>query len=423
MQRSRRQFMLAAGSSGLLSVLSGCASRTSGGLGHVVVVGGGFGGATTAKYLRLWSEGAIAVTLIEREGQFVSCPMSNLVIGGSKQLEDISLSYDGLRRLGVHVIRAQVTAVDAIRQKVRLETGEEIRYDRLVVSPGVDFMSDQIAGLSAAGDKAPHAWKAGAQTVLLRQQLQAMNDGGVAVLSIPKAPYRCPPGPYERACQIAHYFKTQKPASKLIVLDGNDDVTSKKALFTRVWKDDYSQHLEYRNNSLVTEVDAASGTVTLELGDTLRADVLNIIPPQRAGDIARQTGLITANNRWCGVDWRTMESTVAQGIHVLGDATLSAPLMPKSGHMANQQGKVAAAAIVELLNGRQPNPDVMMTNTCYSFVDDTRVIHVASVHRYNPEKKTMETVAGSGGLSAAPNVLECRYGWAWAQTIWADMLS
>lgn len=425
MPMNRRTFLAASGSAALTtSLLSACASRPAGGeMGHVVVVGGGYGGNTAAKYLRLWSQGKIAVTLVEPSPMFISCPMSNLVVGGSRRLEEISVSYDGLRKLGVRVVQASVTALDADKRKVRLDTGEEITWDRCIVSPGIAFMNDQVAGLDAAGDVAPHAWKAGAQTVLLRKQLEAMPDGGVVAISMPKAPYRCPPGPYERLCQIGHYLKTNKPKSKVILLDGNEDVQSKKGLFTKVWKEMYPGIVEYRNNNLVTEIDVANRTLVTELGDRIKADVLNVIPPQRAGEIARSSGLITANNRWCGVDWQTMESVAVKNVHVLGDATLSAPAMPKSGHMANQHAKVAAAAIVEIQSSRAPIADPMMANTCYSYVDDKLVVHVASVHRYDAEKKTMVAVTGAGGLSKVPNALEGSYAWGWAQTIWADMLT
>jgi NADPH-dependent 2,4-dienoyl-CoA reductase/sulfur reductase-like enzyme len=193
-------------------------------------------------------------------------------------------------------------------------------------------------------------------------------------------------------------------------------------LFLKAFNETYKGIIEYRANANVVEVDAANRVAMTEVGDRIRADVLNIVPPQRAGDIAQRAGLVNANNRWCQVDWVTMESTAASGIHVLGDATLSAPLMPKSGHMANQHGKAAAAAIVESFNGRAPQP-LMMANTCYSFVDDKSVVHVASVHRYVAEKKTMETVQGSGGLSAEANLLEGVYANSWAQTIWRDMLT
>ncbi len=252
-----------------------------------------------------------------------------------------------------------------------------------------------------------------------------MKDGGVVVMSIPLAPYRCPPGPYERACQIAWYLKTSKPKSKLIVLDANPDYVSKKPLFSRVFAEDYKGIVDYRVASPVTEIDLKTGTLVTEIGDKVRGDVVNFIPPQRAANIARDAGLITTNNRWCEVDWTTIESVKVKGVHVLGDATLSAPAMPKSGHMANQHGKAAAAAIVELLNGRAVTPP-MMANTCYSFIDDKNAVHVASVHRWVAEKKTLEPVAGAGGISSqdrASWALEGAFASAWAQTIWADMLA
>jgi NADPH-dependent 2,4-dienoyl-CoA reductase/sulfur reductase-like enzyme len=221
---------------------------------------------------------------------------------------------------------------------------------------------------------------------------------------------------------VAHYFKTSKPKSKVLILDGNADITSKAGLFRKAFTEQYGGIIEYRNNSLVTELDAQGKTVTLEIGDKVKGDVLNIVPQMRAGDIARDAGLITANNRWCEVDWLTTESIKVKGVYVLGDATLSAPGMPKSGHMANQHGKTAAAAIIEQVHGRAPVPP-MMANTCYSYVDDKKVVHVASVHRYVAEKKTMEVVPGSGGLSSAANELEGIYAWQWAQNIWADMLA
>jgi sulfite dehydrogenase len=257
--------------------------------------------------------------------------------------------------------------------------------------------------------------------VALRKQLEAMPDGGVYALSIPPAPYRCPPGPYERACQVASYFQKAKPRSKVLVLDANDKIVSKTALFEKIFKDMYGGILEYRANSRLTDVDVATKTARLEVED-VRADVLNIVPPQRAADIARQTGLITANNRWCEVHWLTMESKAQPNIHVLGDAIQSAPMMPKSGHMANQHAKLAAAAILNVLGGREPNPTPVVTNTCYSFVDASKVIHITSVHQYNAEKKLLEPVPGSGGVSKEANEQEGRYAFSWAQNIWTDML-
>ena len=425
----RRQFIRAgsaASAATALGLTAGCASTGSAAGAKVVVVGGGYGGATAAKYIRMWSEGRIEVTLVEPNDSFVSCPLSNLVLGGSKQMADITTPYDNLtRRHGVKIARDRATAIDADKRQVRLAGGQTLAYDRLVLSPGVDFMWDALPGMKKAGaqDRVLHAWKAGPQTLALRKQLEAMPDGGVYAISIPLAPYRCPPGPYERACQVAHYFSQAKPKSKVLILDGNDDVTSKGPLFKKAWADRYKGIIEYRPKHSTVDVDTATNTLKFDFNDDVKAQVLNVIPPQRAGDIAHNAGLTTANRRWCEVDWLTMESTAAKNIHILGDALQIAPQMPKSGHMANQHGKVAAAAIVALLSGRAPNALPIYNNTCYSFVSDTDVVHVASVHRYDAEKKTMLTVQGSGGVSAAASELEGRYGMAWARNIWADTLA
>jgi sulfite dehydrogenase len=403
--------------------LAGCASAPSSGpsIGRVVIVGGGFGGSTAARYLKLWG-GNVDVTLVERNPNFISCPISNLVIGGHKQMADITRGYDGLRALGVKVVQGDVTAIDAAGKKVRLAGGGELAYDRLIVSPGIDFMTDGIGGLASAlaTDQVTHSWKAGPQTVMLRKQLEAMPDGGVFALSIPKVPYRCPPGPYERACMVASYFKTAKPRSKVLVLDANPEIQSKKALFEKAFKDHYTGIVEYRANNELKEVQGT--TAKLEFDD-VKATVLNVIPPQRAGDIARSAGLVNMNDRWVGVNWLTMESTARPFIHVLGDATFPAPAMPKSGHMANQHAKVAAAAVIQLLKGEAVNATPVVMNTCYSFVTARDVVHVASVHQYDDKDKTFKTVPGSGGVSAAANQVEGRYALAWADNIWADMLA
>ena len=421
---SRRDLMKLAAAGATLSSLAACATM-GGSKGKVVVIGGGWGGTTAAKYLRLWSEGSIDVTLVEPNRQFVSCPISNLVLGGSKKIEDLTMRYDGLGRHGVNVVHDTVTAIEADRKQVRLASGGTLPYDRLVVSPGIEFMYERVKGMTAAdAEMIPHAWKAGAQTTLLRRQLEAMADGGTVVVSVPLAPYRCPPGPYERTCQIAHQLKRRKPKSKLIVLDANPDVTSKGPLFKRAWKEDYAGIVDYQGNMAVTEVDVSGKRFITNLGDTIKGYVLNFIPQQRAANLARDAGLITANDRWCEVNWLTLESIKVPNVHVLGDSTLSAPAMPKSGHMANQHSKAVAAAIVELMNGRAPVPP-MMANTCYSFVDDTNAIHVAGVHRWDAEKKTMLAVAGAGGVSGQDRTqwaLEGQYAWGWAQTVWADML-
>ena len=415
---NRRHFLKLAGA---VSV-AGCASPSSPSKARVVVVGAGFGGATAAKHIRMWDP-AIDVVLVERESAFVSCPISNLVLSGHSKIADISRGYEGLRKYGVQVVRDEVTAIDAGKKSVRLGRGGDLSYERLVVSPGVDFNFGEVQGYEAAmqAGRVLHAWKAGPQTVALRQQLEQMRDGGVYILSIPMAPYRCPPGPYERASMVAAYFKEAKPRSKVLVLDANPDVTSKAGLFKRAWSDLYPGIIEYRGNSRAVAVDGNARSVRLELED-VKGDVLNVVPPHRAADIAQKSGLITTNNRWCDVDWRTMESKAVKGIHVLGDATLSAPAMPKSASMANNHAKIAAASIVELLNGRNPQP-LKIINTCYSFVGPKEAIRVSSVHEWEPNQGTLVAVKGSGGVSAARSEAEATYAWNWARTIWADSLA
>jgi sulfide dehydrogenase [flavocytochrome c] flavoprotein subunit len=424
---SRRRVVQALGAGSALGMLGACASYgpqiSSKKLGRILVVGAGYGGATAAKYLKHWGGPGMEVVLIDRTPAFVSCPLSNLVIGGSRTIAEQTVGYDGLRALGITVLVDEVDRIDTAKKKVSLKKIADQSYDRIVVSPGVDFNFGAIKGLDEQAQKTVlHAWKAGQQTVDLRRQLEAMPDGGTYLLSIPQAPYRCPPGPYERVCQVAHYFKTRKPRSKIIVLDANEKITSKGALFSKAWNDLYKGIIDYRPSNKVVEVDARSRTVTTEFGDRIRADVLNVIAPQEAGLIARKAGLVNANNRWCTVDWLTLESTAAKDVHVLGDSTLSAPAMPKSGHMANQHGKAVAAAIVEMMNGRAPQPS-MMANTCYSFVDDTNVVHVASVHQYDAAKKTIVAIKGAGGLSPSANALEGAYAKAWAANIWKDMFA
>jgi NADPH-dependent 2,4-dienoyl-CoA reductase/sulfur reductase-like enzyme len=282
-----------------------------------------------------------------------------------------------------------------------------------------------MPGLAKPGaqDKVLHAWKAGEQTVALRKQLEAMPDGGAYVLSIPLAPYRCPPGPYERACLVASYLQKAKPKSKVIILDANDDVISKPALFKKAWADRYKGIIEYRNKSKVVDVDAATNTAKMEFGDDVKAAVLNVLPDMRAGDLAVKAGLATSNKRWCDVDYLTFESKAMKNVHVLGDALQIAPAMPKSGHMANQHGKTCAAAVINLLAGKPPLGMPIYANTCYSFVSDEDVVHVSSVHRWDPEKKTMMPVAGAGGVSVAASELEGRYAHAWSRNIWADTLA
>lgn len=425
MTQNRRAFVKGVGAAALAGVLPACAVRSPlAARGHVVVVGGGFGGATAARYLRLWSGGSVEVTLVEANAEFVSCPLSNLVLAGERKLADLTLTYDGLRRRGVRVVRDTAIAIDAAQRSVALHGGERIGYDRLLLAPGIDFIYEDLPGLQAADARnvVLHAWKAGAQTLALRRQLEAMPDGGVFAISIPKAPYRCPPGPYERASVVADYFKANKPRAKILLLDANAEIVSKKGLFAKAWAELYPDIIEYRPDSELRDVHAATRTAILDF-EQIRADVLNVIPSQRAGTLAREADLKLINGRWVEVDWLSMESTSHPGIHVVGDALFAAPAMPKSGHLANQQAKLAAAAILEMLAGRSPSPSPLLTNTCYSFVDARNAVHIASVHRYDAGQKTMLPVAGAGGLSAARNAFEGKIAAAWALNIWADMLA
>ena len=422
---NRRHF-LGVSSGASLGLLAGCASNPINiSKANVVVVGGGYGGATAAKYIRLFSNNSAQVTLIEPNTEFISCPMSNLVVGGHTSIANLSTPYDNLsKRHGIKVVKDMVTSIDAKQKTVRLASGATIKYDKLVLSPGIDMMMDRVEGLQKANQEGVtvQAWKAGPETVLLRKQLESMKDGGVYAISVPTAPYRCPPGPYERACQVASYFKQFKPKSKVLILDANDDVTSKGGLFKKAWASMYPGMIEYRPKHNVVAIDSRKKVIKFDVQDDVKADVLNILPMMRAGNIAVQSGLANSNARWVNVNYINFESTAAKDIHVLGDSIQVAPLMPKSGHMANSHAKVAAAAVVAELGGLEINQTPVLTNTCYSFVSADEVVHVASVHQYDAKDKTFKTVPGSGGLSAGASKLEGVYAWGWARNIWADSL-
>ena len=408
--------------------LAGCASSAPINISkaQVVVIGGGYGGATAAKYIRMFSNNTAQVTLIEPNANFISCPMSNLVIGGSRTMAEITSPYDNLsKRHGVKLIKDMVESIDQKQKTVKLASGSTIKYDKLVVSPGIHLMMDQIKGLAEANQAGVtiQAWKAGPETIALHRQLAAMRDGGVYAISIPESPFRCPPGPYERACQVASYFKKNKPKSKVLIFDANADIVSKAGLFRKAWATLYPGMIEYHPKYNVVGVDAKTKTIKFEVQDDVKADVLNILPLMRAGDIAVKSGIANANGRWVQVNYLNFEATAAKDIHVLGDSIQVAPLMPKSGHMANSHAKVAAAAIVAELGNLEVHSAPVLTNTCYSFVDATQVVHVASVHQYNAAEKTFKTVPGSGGLSPEPTTLEGIYAWGWAKNIWADSLA
>ncbi|OIQ97403.1 sulfide dehydrogenase [flavocytochrome c] flavoprotein chain precursor [mine drainage metagenome] len=433
MQIKRRDFIKLAstglaGASLLGAGMPAFARATRPPIGRVVVIGGGYAGATAAKYLRMWSLGAIEVIVVEANQQFVSCPLSNLVLGGSKTINDLTFGYDILKaQHGIQWVQDTVTAIDADAKKVTMLRGE-LSYDRLIIAPGVDFIYDELPMLQSAvaQSQIPHAWKAGWQTVNLRKQLEAMPDGGVFVMSIPKAPYRCPPGPYERAAQVAYYFKSHKPKSKVIVLDANADIVSKKGLFTKVFNEEYAGIIDYRPNSIVVDVDVKTRTVKTEF-ETVQADVLNVIPRQRAGKPTQivsidhqKRGLNNIDARWCEVDFLSYESKLATNVHVIGDAVSAA--LPKSAHMATNQAKICANAIVQLMAGLAPDPVPVFANTCYSYVTDKSAMHVANVYRYDAVKKIMVSAEG-GGVSAKPSEQEGEYAAAWAKNIWADCLT
>ena len=425
MQTDRRDFIKLAGllaATGLSTHAATAFARAAKlPIGRVVVIGGGYAGASAAKYLRMWSLGAIEVIVVEPNRQFVSCPLSNLVLGGSKTIDDLTFDYQLLKsNHGMQWVQDEVTAIDPGNRKIRMRRGE-LSYDRLIIAPGIDFIFDGLPMLETAEaqQQVPHAWKAGWQTVNLRKQLEAMPDGGVSVMTIPPAPYRCPPGPYERATQVASYFKQHKPKSKVIVLDANAEIVSKKGLFTKVFNEMYAGIVDYRPNNNLVNVDVASKTVTTEF-EVVKADVLNVIPPQRAGKPAQMAQLNNVDKRWCEVDFLTYESKLAANVHVIGDAVSAA--LPKSAHMATNQAKICANAIVQLMAGALPDPAPVFANTCYSYVNDKSAMHVANVYRYDPARKIMVSAEG-GGVSTSPSEQEGIFASAWARNIWTDVLT
>lgn len=424
MTLNRRDFLKVSGA-GAAVALTGCAAQggsaaSSSAKAHVVVVGAGFGGATCAKYMRMWGPN-IEVTLIEPNDKFVSCPISNWVLAGMKSMDDITHGYDKLSNYGIKMVKDYVTGIDTAKKTVTTKGGASISYDRLVLAPGVEVLTDSVKGYkeaSAAG-KVVHAWKAGPETALLRKQLEDMPDGGVFVMSVPTAPYRCPPGPYERACMVASYFKKAKPKSKIILLDGNPDIASKKGLFMWAWNTYYPGMIEYRPNNAPAAVDGSRMVVTTEFDD-VKADVMNVVPKQRAGEVC---GLAGARNDsagvWCTVNLATFESTTVPNVHIIGDSVLSN--LPKSGHMATNHAKVCAAAIVELVAGRQPNPIPVVANTCYSATSENTAGHVANVFRFEAGKGYV--TQPDGGATGKGDELNFSYAESWAQNIWADILT
>ena len=434
-QFNRRDFLKAAAGTSVLVPMSACAqtgSRASaGGKQRVVVVGGGFGGATAAKYLKLGAPG-LDVTLVERNPTFTSCPLSNEVLSGEHPISMLETGYDGLRKRGVNVIHDDATGIDPGKKTVSLKSGKTLQYDALVLSPGIDFNFGAIEGHSeaAANNELPHAYKAGPQTLLLKKQLESMKDGGTFIITVPPGPFRCPPGPYERAAQVANYFKHKgMNKSKVLILDANDSF-SKKGLFEQAWKLQYPGMIEWvpgASGGKVTKVDAKSRTAHTDFGD-YKGDVVNVIPPHHAGLIAKNAGL-TNDKGWCTVDMLTMESTIQKDIWVVGDSCVHGDLpvygAPKSAHMASTQAKVAAAAIIARLNG-QPAPEPYFVNTCYSVTAPGWGFSVVHIYRVKDGKLVYATDAGGVSPVEAPAIqrkLEAEYQIGWFRNIMADAFS
>ena len=426
---TRRDFLKASGTAAVATSTLGLSSFAIGGSSKkVVVVGGGMGGATAAKYIRMM-DSSIEVTLIEANKEYYTCFMSNEVIGGHRSIDSIRFGYTGLASHGVNVVNDMVTGIDAGKRVVTTKGGKSFNYDRCVVAPGISFKWDGIEGYDdKVAETIPHAWKAGSQTMMLRKQLEDMKDGGTVCICPPPNPFRCPPGPYERASQIASYLKAHKPKSKIIILDPKPKF-SKFGLFKDGWKRHYGFEtdkamIEWHgtpkgsDDNVLVSVDAKTRTATTNFSE-VKADVLNVIPAQKAGAIAFAAGL-TNEGGWCPVEGKTFESTIHKNIHVIGDAAIASPL-PKSGYAASSEAKVAAAAIVALLNGgKAPQPSYV--NTCYSIIHPGDGISVAMVYAYQDGK--IIKVKGSGGLTGAYDAKmrerEEAYAHSWFKNITAD---
>lgn len=419
----RRTFIKLIGSSSALIAVSGLLSSCSKSRhqAQVVIIGGGFAGSTCAKYLHKFDSN-LDITLVEPSTHYITCPFSNTVISGMQQMDSITQDYTAHKKRGINIIHAMAQDVDPAAKKVILDNGDVLAYDRLVLAPGIDFKWEEVEGMNAEDAiTIPHAWKGGAQTILLRKQLTSMPDGGVVIVAAPENPFRCPPGPYERISLIAHYLKQHKPKSKILVLDAKDKF-SKQALFKQAWHNLYPGMIEWIGGSdggRIDEVDAASRTLYTESGNAHKGDVVNFIPPQKAGILAHRAGLTNADG-WCFVDQRTFESQTHAGIYVIGDACIAGK-MPKSGFAANSQGKVCAAAIVTALTGTHL-PDPSYVNTCYSLVAPNYGISVAAVYRFNEEHGIYKSGGGVSpqDVDAGYRAQEARYARGWYDSITQD---
>ena len=418
-----RRGVLAGGAAVMATALPAGAERILPATGpRVVVVGGGWGGLTAAKYVRLLDP-AVEVVLIERRTEFHSCPVSNWVIGHLRTIDSITHGYDALaRRHGVRLLHTDVESIDVDARAVVTADGV-VAGDRLILSPGVAFDYTGIAGWgAAAAGRFPAAWSPGPETALLRARLAELPPGGRVALSIPPGPYRCPPGPYERISLIAAYLRQHRPGATITVLDANQKIVSKGKLFQQAWDELYPGVVDYRPDSPLVAVDAATGTLSSDFDD-VRADVANVIPPQRASGLLRAAGLVPEGSDWAPVDPYAFTSTLAPDIHIVGDATDQTTVgkVPKSGFVANSMGKVAARAAVALLAGREPPPPSLI-NTCYSLVGPGEGISVGAVYGYDDETGRLQVRPGSSGVSSRRSAAVAAQAWDWARTIWQDML-
>jgi len=427
----RRKFLQVSGAAaGAVAAagLTGCATAGAGSASpKIVVVGAGFGGSTFSRYIKAWYPKA-QVTLIEPNAEFISCPTSNEVLAGHATMADLTRSYGNIKKIVDAFVPDYVTAINTKAQTVTTKGGKTFAYDRLVLAGGVELLFGAVKGYDAEAQKTvKHAWKASAdQTLALRKQLEAMPDGGVFAMSVPKAPYRCPPGPYERACMVGSYFKKAKPKSKIIILDGNEDIASKKGLFVAAWTKHFgygtdNSMIEFRGNNAPRALDVKNMVVGTEFDD-VKADVINLVPPMRAAEICGMAGVRNGNNgNWCAVNITTFESSDVPNVHILGDSALTN--FPKSGSVANNTGKMCAYAMAQIFSGQPVDAAPVVTNTCYSGTGMGTAFHVATVFRWDAEKKAMVPPKGANGVSKEESELEYAYMMSWKENVLNDTLA
>ena len=393
---------------------------------HVVVVGAGFAGCTVAKTLRQLSKNTLRVTLVEPNSNFLMLALSNLVLGESEPFAHFTQALAPLTKAhGIDWIQDRAVGLEPQKKTLKLANASTLTYDKLVLCPGVELVLDAVEGLNEAKQtsRIVQAWGNDLELQVLKRQLLEMPNGGTFAIAIPPSPFKCPPGPYERASQVAHYLLTHKPQSRVLVLDANQDLLSNAAHFKRYWAEHYAHIIEYRPDHLVTGVDAKSLTLSFEVQDDVQVQVANVLPPMRAQAIAREAGMANVNDKWCEVNFLNFESRLQRDVHILGDAIQGAPLMPKSGHMAHAQGLVLAKAIVAELSLQLPDPNAQLSNFCYSFLNDHAALHLESLHRYDPKARTYQLIPGSNKPSPAPSVEQGQAAWRWAAQMWDDLLS